>query len=467
VTVFGLARVGAAGLLCLGCVFLFQFCYSVGPVYLAKVISVHSTRDEVVVAVLIFLLLYFLPYPLTFAASCLKVFWKTGARRAFYQSAFSSTFGRPAEAVRSKSQKEFAGIVSATGQDTVSDCVDFVYGTASLVFSSSLSVLLISAFIFRDFFVSYLVSAALCWGVVWYLGSWQTQKAEIAEEGYNRFVSALPGAWIANSLGESAIMKRFSKIFDRRWRVYRGLALKAMVAFQSFAMLQAACIWLPTSVLVLYRIRSMDVEQIIALGIVLPRLTETLLDVSNLVSNIGDYLALRGRIAWLNKALATEPTDLRAQIDRSQIRLLRRTDKTWAELDLASATGLIRNGGPAGRYVLHGPNGSGKTSFLLYLKASNMASTIYLPALNRLLPDLGQERSTGQRKSQELSRLLETAKQENRTLLLDEWDANLDIDNRRRISMLLDELALSHVVVEVTHFRNDLNEIDAPRINMP
>ncbi len=138
--------------MCLACVFLFQLCYSVGPVYLAQVISGDSSRDQVALAVLIFLVLYFLPYPLTFAASCLKVIWKSAARRAFCQVAFSATAGRAAHAVRSKSQKEFSGIISATGQEIVSDCVDFVYGTASLVFSSSLSVLLISVFVFRDFF---------------------------------------------------------------------------------------------------------------------------------------------------------------------------------------------------------------------------------------------------------------------------------------------------------------------------
>lgn len=459
-TVLGLARVGVAGLLCLGCVFLFQLCYSVGPVYLAKVISGNSTRNEVVVAVLVFLFLYFLPYPLTFAASCLRVFWKTGALRAFYQLAFSSTFGRPAEAVRSKSQKEFAGIVSATGQDTVSDCVDFVYGTASLVFSSSLSVLLISTFIFRDFVVSYLVSAALCWGVVWYLGTWQTQKAEIAEEGYNRFVSALPGAWTANSLGEAAIMKRFTKIFDRRWMVYRGLALRAMVAFQSFAMLQAACIWVPTSVLVLYRIRFMDLEQIIALGIVLPRLTETLLDVSNLVSNIGDYLGLRGRTDWLKKALATTPVDLRAQVDEGSLRLLRRAGDGWNELDIASIADLVGEGGPAGRYILRGPNGSGKTSLLLHLKSLHMDSALYLPALSRLFPELGQERSTGQTKSQEISLVLQMVEGGDRVLLLDEWDANLDRLNRERISAQIDEIARRNVVIEVTHSHHPAHEIE-------
>lgn len=450
-TVFGLARVGVAGLLCLACVFLIQLCYSVGPVYLARVVSGKSSRDQVAFSVLIFLLLYFLPYPLTFAASCLKVIWKSAARRSFYQGAFSSTFGRVAHAVRSKSQKEFSGIISATGQDIVSDCVDFVYGTAALVFSSSLSVLLISAFIFTDFFLSYFISAVLCWGAVWYLGSWQTQKSKTAEEGYNRFVSALPAAWIANSLGETTVMSRFLKVFDRRWKLYRRLALSAMVAFQSFAMLQAACIWIPTSALVLYRIHSMDLEQIVALGIVLPRLTETLLDVSNLVANIGDYLGLRGRTAWLKSALSTEPVDLQAQVYESRLRLLRKVDHSWVEVDLASADELIRHGGPAGRYVLLGPNGSGKTSLLLHLKSLNMASAFYLPASSRLFPVLGQERSTGQSKSQELSQALRIVEKDDRVLLLDEWDANLDRSNRMRVSALLDKLAQSRVVIEVTH----------------
>ncbi len=291
----------------------------------------------------------------------------------------------------------------------------------------------------------------LCWGAVWLLGSWQTKKAEIAEEGYNRFVSALPAAWPANALGETTVMNRFRKIFDRRWSLYRSLALSAMVAFQSFAMLQAACIWLPTSALVLYRIHSMDTAQIIALAIVLPRLTETLLDVSNLVSNIGDYLGLKGRTAWLKGALANEPVDLQAHVDESRIRLLRKVDHDWVEVDLASATDLVRHAGSIGRYALLGPNGSGKTSFLLRLKTLNMGSVFYLPALSRLFPEFGHERSTGESKSKELFEAMKIAERENRVLLLDEWDANLDRSNRALISALLDKLAQTHVVIEVTH----------------
>lgn len=457
-----LARLGVAGTLCLACVFLFQLCYSAGPVYLARAISGDSSRDQVVAAVFVFLVLYFIPYPLTFVASCLQLLWKTKARQSFYEHALSRSFGRPAHAVREKSQKEFAGLISATGQDIVSDCVDFVYGTASLVFSSTLSVILISVFVFRDFFLSYLVSAVLCWVVVRHLGDWQMRRAEVAEEGYNRFVSALPSAWIANCLGEGSVMSRFLSVFDRRWRLYRRLALSAVVAFQSLAMLQAACIWLPTSILVLYQMRSMDMEQIVALAIVLPRLTETMLDVSNLVSNIADYFGLRGRVAWLDKTLEDEPVELPDQVTASQLRLHRKTVEGWEEIELASAAGLIATGGPAGRYALLGANGSGKTSLLLHLRSLNPASSFYLPAVGRLFPELGQERSTGQRKIQELERALRLVEGDGRALLLDEWDANLDPKNRDRISSRLDELSRSRVVVEVTHASRAANGVETP-----
>lgn len=450
-SIASLARLGGLGSLCLACVFLFQLSYSVGPVYLAQVISGGASRDQVVAAVMVFLVLYFLPYPLTFAASFFKVLWKTKARRSFYEQALSRGFGRVAFAVRDKSQREFSGLISATGQDIVSDSVDFVYGTASLVFSSMLSVGLISIFVFRDFFLSYLVSAVLCWVIVRYLGDWQAGKADVAEEGYNRFVSALPSAWIANSLGESSVMSRFLKLFHRRWVLYRRLSLSAMVAFQSLSMLQAACIWLPTSTMVLYQVHFMDTEQIVALAIVLPRLTESMLDVSSLVSNIADYFSLKGRVAWLDRTLADEPVELLDQVNALQLRLRRKTTEGWEEADLASAAGLIKTRGPVGRYALVGANGSGKTSFLLHLKSVNPTSSFYLPAVGRLFPELGQERSTGQRKIQELEKALQLVEGDCRALLLDEWDANLDPKNRDRISARLDQLSQNRVVIEVTH----------------
>ncbi len=38
-------------------------------------------------------------------------------------------------------------------------------------------------------------------------------------------------------------------------------------------------------------------------------------------------------------------------------------------------------------------------------------------------------------------------------LMLDEWDANLDESNRRKIDQLLDEASREMVVIEVRHLR--------------
>ena len=104
-----------------------------------------------------------------------------------------------------------------------------------------------------------------------------------------------------------------------------------------------------------------------------------------------------------------------------------------------------------GRYAIAGPNGSGKTSLLLHLKELLKERAFYIPAQSFLFPAVRAGLSTGQRKLRDLRSAFDAAGGRVPVILLDEWDANLDPDNRERISAEIDELARSHAVVEVSH----------------
>jgi ABC-type bacteriocin/lantibiotic exporter with double-glycine peptidase domain len=431
---------------------LYQACYSAAPVYLSSVIAHQPEAAEIARAIIIFIILYALPYPLSFAATVLRVVWRSAVRRFLYEEAYRRTASRAAAVTSNEAEKSFAALITANGQEIVTHSIDFVHGTMSLLCSTLFSVVLISAFVLRDFALAYVVSAALCGLLIWKLGPWQARKAAQTERAYNALMAGLPQAWLANSLGEERAVARFMRIFARRWRHHRRVSLSAMSAFEVFNLLQAVCIWGPAAAVVLFRMSSMTVVELVALAIVLPRLTEALLDMSGLFQNITDYVVLKGRVSWLNDALMDETVDLGSRLELSRLRLLRKEPEGgWRKLPIASVDDVRKHTSAPGRYVIGGENGSGKSTLLLLLKIAARQKSIYIPANGRLFPAARRDLSTGQQKLRDLRALFADMPDETGLILLDEWDANLDSENRAEVSTMLDTLARDRTVIEVTH----------------
>ena len=449
-TVLRLARIRGEALGCLLFVLLFQACYSAAPVYLSRVAASAPSRDQMATAAVFFLILYFLPYPLTYAAAMFRALWRSSARRAFYEDVYTRTRGRVPDVTSHHAERTFAAVISATGQDLMADCITFTYDSFLLLCSSVLSVTLISLFVLPGFALGYLVSAVLCGVLLWRLGPWQVRMSAAYEKSYNRLITSLPEGWLANSLGDTRVILQFMRLFERRWKVNRRLAFMSMNAFRAFDMLQAVSIWAPASLVILLQLQTVSTAEMIALAIVLPRLTEALLDISNLVGNAADYLALKGRAEWLNQALSESPTDLGQRIDIGQTRIMKKVGDSWTAVEMDDVESVIDALSDPGRYAVSGPNGSGKTSLLLLLKARVREAAIYFPAQSFLFPSTRAGLSTGQRKLRDLHRGF-SQRQNVTVFLLDEWDANLSPGNRQVISSVLDDIARSHAVVEVTH----------------
>ena len=93
-----------------------------------------------------------------------------------------------------------------------------------------------------------------------------------------------------------------------------------------------------------------------------------------------------------------------------------------------------------------GANGAGKSSFLKAIKEMAEDALLLNPETSFL--DADSSLSTGQRRVKEIENALSMAPT---LLMLDEWDANLDGDNCRKIDQLLDEASRKMVVIEVRH----------------
>jgi len=109
----------------------------------------------------------------------------------------------------------------------------------------------------------------------------------------------------------------------------------------------------------------------------------------------------------------------------------------------------LKNGSiTVGRYLLSGSNGSGKSSYLKKIKAAAKDSILMTPEAQFI--NLDNNLSTGELRLLQIEKALCSPPP---IVMLDEWDANLDLDNVSRFNAILDSAAKKIVVIESRHKR--------------
>jgi ABC-type bacteriocin/lantibiotic exporter with double-glycine peptidase domain len=210
-----------------------------------------------------------------------------------------------------------------------------------------------------------------------------------------------------------------------------------------------------------------DLEVMIALATTLPRQIEMTKDVHTFTSGWNELLASWARLTGVSDNMHPEPDeefDARMKLDRLVLRDGAQASSVTS-LDAAMAMILSQ---PTGRINVRGPNGSGKSTLLTSLKSAVKMRAYYWPTADRLsfvfnrgqdeiefdedgdpLPVKKAGYSSGERQLRALQEIVSHT--DAPIYLLDEWDANLDPDNRAAADALVEQLARRARVVEISH----------------
>ncbi|MEA2941800.1 MAG: hypothetical protein QOD09_2329 [Bradyrhizobium sp.] len=223
-----------------------------------------------------------------------------------------------------------------------------------------------------------------------------------------------------------------------------------------------------------------DTELLIALATTLPRQIEMTYEVHLLATGWNDLLSIWTRMGGIANNMLPEPDpnyDDRIKFDRLQ---LKQDGSTKTSATLSDALSLVLSQ-PNGRIQVRGGNGSGKSTLLAALKTEIKNRAYYWPTNDRLAfkftdmerqdeivsPDaasLDEEEdpeqmsidemkksgfSSGERQLKSLREIV--AHTDAAIYLLDEWDANLDAENRAAADALVEQLATRARVVEISH----------------
>lgn len=215
-----------------------------------------------------------------------------------------------------------------------------------------------------------------------------------------------------------------------------------------------------------------DTALLISLAAILPRQIEMTNNVHQFASGWNEFLASWTRMGGVAASMHPEfdpAFDNRIKFDRLVLREGERAN-TVTSLDAAMQLVLAQ---PSGRINVRGPNGAGKSTLLTSLKAQIKTRAYYWPTADRLAfqftqgeepevngdePDEGMPVppkskrpgfSSGERQIRALQEIVEYT--DAAIYLLDEWDANLDPNNRAAADALVERLARRARVVEISH----------------
>ena len=212
-----------------------------------------------------------------------------------------------------------------------------------------------------------------------------------------------------------------------------------------------------------------NLEVMIALAATLPRQIEMTHDVFSFTSGWNELLASWARMTGVADSMHPEADanfEARMKVDRL---LLREGGHASTVTSLDDAMGLILKQ-PTGRINVRGPNGSGKSTLLTSLKSAIKTRAYYWPTADRLAFQFSQGQdevetdengaalpsdvkkigfSSGERQLRALQEIVSHT--DAAVYLLDEWDANLDPNNRAAANALVEQLAGRARVVEISH----------------
>lgn len=412
-----------------------------------------------------FLIIYLASLLLPYIPGCigliLKTSWKQDAQRSFINSFVTANRNNIGEWSNRGQKEEKLSILTSEGPNTLNIFIDYAWDLYTYALSVLFNIMALSLVVEPLFAVSYGISVACVLGIMKWKRRTQrqlTQKALIARVD---LCQSLLAAWDNVLLGNEYNFKLWYERTTQRLK----RCLQRNVDLERFDQVLAISVALITSIpSLLVVIYSMihyrgDMPRLISFVVILPLLFMILSYTYQTLSLGFRWGMHRSKLITIYRAIeaSTEsPLILEKKIKWPKIVASYSATPSESNISLPgprtmeSHADLLNQTTRSGRLTLRGENGSGKSTALMLIKSVLSNRAFFLPTHNQLsFVSETNKYSTGESLRNRLMEILEKVNAD--VLLLDEWDANLDAENRERLSELIDELARRKCVVEVRH----------------
>lgn len=308
----------------------------------------------------------------------------------------------------------------------------------------ALNILAISLVVDSKFIWAFAGSAAVSYFIFHKLSPSLDLLIQKEQENKMNFLSYLLKSWDNVFLKNSQIHQKYIGKLDGHYQDTYSLIGKATYQAELLVLILTIVSCLPVFALIVYLtvLHLHDASYLAGLMVTIPKQISILANyrfVFQQITNLNTFTT-RFKSYWESSNLVEANLIERIQAEKIRIngQALNNIEQFVGDLNLTKQ----------GRILITGDNGAGKSTLLIHLNDC-LPNSFYLPANPSLEVGkvLGDE-STGERILKHLEFI---ALQPAPVLLLDEWDANLDNDNKKLIHQKIDELAKRSLVLEVRH----------------
>lgn len=401
---------------------------------------------------------YYIPWCIAYIV---RISWKQEALRAFIQAFISSNRNNISDWNNKSIKEEKLSILTAEAPSAINTLIDYIFDLYSYVASVVFNIMFLSIIVEPLFAIVYSISLTSVIILMNLMKRRQRLLTKIALIARVDLTQSLLAAWDNVLLGNNYNFNLWQEKTTQRLE----RSLKKNIALERFdqmmAIITSLITILPSVIVVLYVAwtNRHDMVRLSTFVVTLPMLFTALSYTYQTMSLCFRWGMHKSKLASLFKTIQSSSKHAEAikkNVKWDKIRLMEETKCNPQQVslkspcDLNSHHELILRAEQSGRLTLRGENGCGKSSLMILIKAALQNKAFYLPTHSELtFTSETNDRSTGEALRNRLVEILEKVPSD--VLLLDEWDANLDQDNREKLSGLIDEIATRKCVIEVVH----------------
>ena len=426
--------------------------------FLARVTENTQSPEQILPGLICFLMSLALPYIPGVLAVRQVAKLKNAAQRKILELLRCSIEGKTTLFANKEERERRFVFLQREGEDFVTQSCDAGFDFTQTVLNVVLNIIALVIVVHPALLPAYLLSLALMSGATRLGKSPLTKATREQREARIGFDAVHLSAWENLTIGNTANIMRWSSSLNSRFEDLAQKRLRLTTLRETTSLLSTWAAMIPVLLANIWMVtRASSSAELALLVATLPRQLMVLNHLHIVSSWSGFFHELRERYQGLTFALSEVSESARKEHD-ARIRFGEL--KLSAVDEMADATSLEPTASAEkltswihdtkqGRFRIEGDNGSGKSTLMRALKESLGCEAFYLPAENSALDfPVAGGLSSGQRARSILEGLRLVAP---RVLLLDEWDANLDVRQRSALDQLIGQLAERHLVLEVRH----------------
>ena len=334
----------------------------------------------------------------------------------------------------------------------IQEAVEVFSDIVSVGLNILFNMLVMSLLIDKALFVAYGLSLVILFFVQKFSQSILGKLANKYQTERKKMQHTLLRGWDNIFLGNTPNLKIWLNKFNTCWRDTQSSAVKNQAISNSVSSLAMVLALIPIMISIgLFFVTNINNQVLItAMVVTFPRQLQIIQNMFAIFSGFVHWIGVKAKLDGIGSGLASNKSEIADRINWGNIYIY---DKGGNAIRANSCVDLIRiiETNKHNRISIYGNNGSGKSSILHKVEESLGNKAYYLPPTNSLEFAIDQDRalSTGQKQStiiREISKMPDIE-----YFLLDEWDANLDQENFKKLNSLIEQLTEARAVIEVLH----------------